>query len=142
MVILEKEMRSAVNRLFITTDDGSYGMKGFVSDMLKELIEKKEEIGIVYAIGPVPMMKAVSALTKQHSIKTIVSLNPLMLDATGMCGVCRVTIAGKTRFACVDGPEFDAHEVNWDELINRLATFKNEEKLSLEKYKAECKCPE
>lgn len=140
LIILENEMKAATDELSVMTDDGSYGKKGFVTDALSELIAKQVHIDAVYAIGPVPMMKAVAALTAKHQIKTVVSLNPIMVDGTGMCGACRVTVEGKTRFACVDGPEFDAHQVNWDELISRLSLFKTEEKISFEKHKTECKC--
>jgi ferredoxin--NADP+ reductase len=140
LVILEEEMKKACDSLFVTTDDGSHIRKGFVSDVLKELIDKGEKIDIVYAIGPVPMMKVISNLTKPYNIKTIVSLNPIMVDGTGMCGSCRVTVGGKTQFACVDGPEFNGHEVAWDELIKRLSIFKDKEKICMDKYETECKC--
>lgn len=141
LLILQHEMAETCDKLYVTTDDGSSGQKGFVSDVLNELISKKVYINLVYAIGPVPMMKVVSDLTKTHNIKTIVSLNPIMVDGTGMCGACRVSVSGKTHFACVDGPEFDASEVNWNELVSRLALFKTEEKKCLEKFEEECKCP-
>ena len=123
------------------TNDGTYGLKGFVTDVLKNVIVK-EKVDVVYAIGPIPMMKAVSDLTKGKSIKTIVSLNPIMLDGTGMCGACRVTVDNKTRFACVDGPEFDGHSIAWKELSLRLGLYKNLEKVSLDifSYNMECKC--
>jgi len=133
ILILEKEMQKVCAELFVTTDDGSYGRKGFVTDVLKELfgvIEKSTHTkypDLVYAIGPVPMMKAVSGLTGEYSVKTIVSLNPIMVDATGMCGSCRCQVAGKTVFGCVDGPDFDAHLVDFDELEVRLNLFKNQE---------------
>lgn len=134
LVILEDEMRKCSDELYVTTDDGSYGEKGFVSDKLKELIEQGKKIDVVIAIGPAIMMKVVCDLTKNYSIKTIVSLNSIMLDATGMCGACRVEIGGKTMFACVDGPEFDGHLVNFDLLIKRLNTYKEEEKIALERF--------
>jgi ferredoxin--NADP+ reductase len=140
LIILENEMAAACDQLYITTDDGSHGRKGFVSDVLNDLIAQQTKIGLVYAIGPVPMMKAISALTQPHHIPTMVSLNPIMVDGTGMCGACRVTVAGTTKFACVEGPEFDGHQVNWDELIARLNLFKKEEKISLDNYKTECTC--
>jgi ferredoxin--NADP+ reductase len=140
LIILESEMQAACDKLFVTTDDGSHSRKGFVSDVLNDLIVQCKKIDLVYAIGPVPMMRTVSALTKQHNIKTLVSLNPIMLDGTGMCGACRVTIAGKTKFACVDGPEFDAHSVDWNELTARLSLFKNEEKASLDAFSHKCGC--
>jgi ferredoxin--NADP+ reductase len=140
LLILEDEMKSACDDLFIATDDGSHGVKGFVSNILQELINNKEKINLVYAIGPVPMMRVISDLTKKYGIKTIVSLNPIMVDGTGMCGACRVTVDGKTLFACVDGPEFDGHKVDWDELVMRLNTFKDKEKISFEKHKKQCSC--
>jgi len=143
LLILEDEMKQACDALTVMTDDGSYGKKGFVTDALAEFIAGQVSLDVVYAIGPVPMMKAVSALTARHGIRTVVSLNPIMVDGTGMCGACRVTIGGKTRFACVDGPEFDAHQVNWDELNARLALFKTEEKDALDKFKCDnCKSKE
>jgi ferredoxin--NADP+ reductase len=132
-LIFRKENQSHSNEFFITTDDGSCGRKGFVSDELKHLIGKGAKIDRVIAIGPVPMMKAVSNVTKPHNIKTIVSLNPLMLDATGMCGVCRVTVGGEVKFTCVDGPEFDGHLVDYDELATRLSQYKDKEQIALEK---------
>jgi ferredoxin/flavodoxin---NADP+ reductase len=130
-LIFRKENEAASDKTHITTDDGSCGLKGFVSDQLKAMIDGGMRIDMVIAVGPVLMMKAVSRTTKTQKIKTIVSLNSLMLDATGMCGVCRVTVAGKTRFTCVDGPEFDGHDVDFDELSARLNMFKDEEKTAL-----------
>ena len=127
IVILEDEMKKSCTNLYITTDDGSYGEKGFVTDKLKSLIESGREYDEVFAIGPAMMMKFACLATKPYGIKTIVSLNPIMIDGTGMCGGCRVTVGGKTKFACVDGPEFDGHEVDWDELIRRNAFYKEEE---------------
>ena len=133
LIILEHEMKQCCDELFITTDDGSYGRKGLVTDILKELfdvIEKSTQTkypDLIYAIGPVPMMKAVSELTKEYNIKTIVSLNPVMVDATGMCGACRCSVGGKTVFGCVDGPDFDAHQVDFEELKKRLHLFKEQE---------------
>jgi len=134
LVILEDEMRATSDELIVTTDDGSYGKKGFVSDRLQELIEKGEKIELVVAIGPAIMMKVVSDMTKKYNIKTIVSLNAIMLDATGMCGACRVEVGGETKFACVDGPEFDAHKVDFDLLMKRLVMYREEEKIALENY--------
>jgi ferredoxin--NADP+ reductase len=131
LLILEGEMKRVSDELYISTDDGSKGCKGFVSDVLKTLIEKGYHFDIVYAIGPPLMMKATSMVTRPYGIKTMVSLNPIMVDGMGMCGACRVTVAGSTKFACVDGPEFDAHEVNFDELIKRLRMFPSEERLAL-----------
>ena len=127
MVILEDEFSSVSTRLFVTTDDGSYGTKGFVTDKLKGLIEDGNKYDVVVAIGPVIMMKFISEVTRPYGIKTIVSLNPIMIDGTGMCGGCRVTVGGKTRYACVDGPDFDGHEVDYDELMRRNATYKAQE---------------
>lgn len=130
LVILEKEMGAASSRLFVTTDDGSNGNKGFVTDILKKLIDEGNKYDLVIAIGPLIMMKVVSNLTKQYGIKTVVSMNPVMVDGTGMCGGCRVTVGGKTKFACVDGPDFDGHEVDFDEAMRRQTMYKAEEKKS------------
>ena len=132
LLISEKKIKEAADELYITTDDGSCGRKGFVSDILKELIEGEGQIDLVYAVGPVPMMEAVSNITRPAKIRTIVSLNTLMLDATGMCGVCRITVGGQIKFACVDGPEFDAHLVDFAELKTRLATYKDKEKEAMD----------
>ena len=126
IVILEDEMKSVSNNLYITTDDGSYGEKGFVTNVLKRLLEEGN-YDLVIAIGPVPMMKFVSETTKPFGVKTIVSLNPIMIDGTGMCGGCRVTVGGKTKFACVDGPDFDGHEVDFDSLMRRNGFYREEE---------------
>lgn len=134
LVILEEETRSFSDELYITTDDGTYGRKGFVTDQLKEILESGKKIHLVLASGPAIMMKFVSAMTKEYGVKTIVSLNSIMVDGSGMCGVCRVEVGGKTKFACVDGPEFDGHEVNYDLLMKRLATYKEEEKLAYNRY--------
>ncbi|RCK77560.1 MAG: hydrogenase, subunit gamma related protein [Ignavibacteriae bacterium] len=134
LIILEDEMRAICNELYITTDDGSYGRKGFVSDQLQDLINSGIKIDAVYAIGPIPMMKVCANVTRPYKIKTYVSLNPIMVDGTGMCGGCRVTVGGKMKFACVDGPEFDAHEVDFDELIMRNRTYVDLEKISDELY--------
>jgi len=128
LLILEKEMKSASTELRITTDDGSYERKGFVTDVLKELIEKGEPIAEVIAIGPVVMMRAVAELTRPYGIKTIASLNPIMVDGTGMCGGCRVSIGDATKFACVDGPEFDAHLIDFAGLMARQKTYVDMEK--------------
>jgi ferredoxin--NADP+ reductase len=137
LIILEKEMSAASNRLFIATDDGSNGNKGFVTDQLKKLIDEGNKYDVVIAIGPPIMMKMVSNLTRPYGIKTIVSLNPIMVDGTGMCGGCRVTVDGKTKFACVDGPDFDGHLVDFDELMRRTSIYKPEEKKSTEAH--ECR---
>lgn len=127
IVILEDEMKAVSDNLYITTDDGSYGTKGFVTAKLQELINSGNEYDCVIAIGPVPMMKFVCDVTKPYGIKTIVSLNPIMIDGTGMCGGCRVTVDGKIKYACVDGPDFDGHNVDFDELIRRNSAYKESE---------------
>ncbi len=133
LLIMEEEMKAASTRLHICTDDGSKGHHGFVTDVLKETLENND-IDLVVAIGPIPMMKFCSLITKDFNVKTLVSLNPIMVDGTGMCGCCRVSIGSDTKFACVDGPEFDAHNVDFDELGKRLASYLDEEKQSLEAY--------
>ncbi|MFH1656009.1 MAG: sulfide/dihydroorotate dehydrogenase-like FAD/NAD-binding protein [Candidatus Omnitrophota bacterium] len=127
LVILEKEMEDTCDQFYVTTDDGSYGQKGFVTEILKKLFQAKKHIDLIYAIGPVPMMSAVSEFSRPYKIKTVVNLNPIMVDATGMCGSCRVSVGGKTYFACVDGPEFDGHLVDFKELQSRLNLFKGQE---------------
>jgi ferredoxin--NADP+ reductase len=127
LLILEDFMRTASNELHVCTDDGSYGRHGFVTHALKDILDK-EKIELVVAIGPVPMMKFVSKLTAEYKVPTLVSLNPIMVDGTGMCGGCRVTVGGKTQFACVDGPEFDGHQVDFDELMLRLQAYCEDEK--------------
>ena len=126
IVILESEMKEVSNNYYITTDDGSYGEKGFVTDVLKRLIEK-DNYDLVIAIGPIPMMKFVAKTTESYGIKTIVSLNPIMIDGTGMCGGCRVSVGGEIKFACVDGPDFDGHKVDFDELMRRNSFYREEE---------------
>lgn len=128
LIILEEEMKEVSNRLFVTTDDGSNGRKGFVTDVLRELLEQGNQYDVVVAIGPLVMMKFVSEMTRKHGIKTIVSMNPIMIDGTGMCGGCRLTVGGQTKFACVDGPDFDGHQVDFDEAIRRQQMYKEEEK--------------
>ena len=125
LLILEKEIKKISDKLYTATEDGSYGKKGFVTDILKELLNN---CNLIYAVGPIPMMRAVSVLSKPYGIKTIVSLNALMVDATGMCGSCRVSVAKETRFACIDGPEFDGHLVDWDELEKRSRIYERKEK--------------
>lgn len=134
LLILEDQMNAASHDLHICTDDGSYGHKGFVTEKLKEILEKEKDIAFAVAIGPVPMMKFVAKITKEYGVKTIVSLNPIMIDGTGMCGGCRVNVGGKTQFACVDGPEFDGHEVDFDELMLRLQAYMEEEKNSHDEF--------
>lgn len=133
LLILEDRMRDASTELHVCTDDGSYGHHGFVTEVLKKVLET-EDVKLVVAIGPVPMMKFVSKMTKEFGVKTIVSLNPIMVDGTGMCGGCRVSVGGKTKFACVDGPEFDGHEVDFDELMLRLQAYCDEEKQCYQDY--------
>lgn len=134
LVILEREMSTASKKVYIATDDGTYGEKGLVTDILQELIEKNEPIDRVIAIGPLIMMKAVADLTRPHKIPTLVSMNPIMIDGTGMCGACRVTVGDKMKFACVDGPEFDGHAVDFQGLLNRMKTYIPEEAEAKEKY--------
>ncbi len=133
LLILEDLMKKASHDLRICTDDGSYGHHGFVTDVMKEILDEGET-KLVVAIGPVPMMKAVSNITKGYNVETLVSLNPIMVDGTGMCGCCRVTVDGETKFACVDGPEFDAHKVDYDELMLRLNSYLSEEKKCYQDY--------
>ena len=134
LLILEEETRAAADGLYITTDDGSYGRHGVVTDVLLDLINDGAVPDRVYAIGPVPMMKAVADLTRPYGIPTEISLNALMVDGTGMCGCCRVTVGGETKFTCVDGPDFDAHQVDFDELVQRQKIYLGQEKRSLEEY--------
>lgn len=126
LLILEEQMTDASHNLHVCTDDGSYGHHGFVTDVMKDVLEK-EDIKLVVAIGPVPMMRAVSNITKEFNVETMVSLNPIMVDGTGMCGGCRVTVGGETKFACVDGPEFDGHQVDYEELMLRLQAYTEDE---------------
>lgn len=137
LLILEDEMREASDELYVVTDDGSYEREGLVVDPLGDLIFEGRSFDVVYAIGPMPMMRAVADLTEPYNIKTLVSLNPIMIDGTGMCGGCRVVVDGKTRFACVDGPEFDAHQVDFDTLIRRNRAYAAEEKIALEQFETE-----
>jgi ferredoxin--NADP+ reductase len=133
LLILEEQMRAVSDELHVCTDDGSYGHHGFVTEVLKEVLEK-ETVDQAVAIGPVPMMKFCSKITKEYNVPTLVSLNPIMVDGTGMCGGCRVSIGGQTRFACVDGPEFDGHKVDYDELMLRLQAYCEEEKRCYEEF--------
>lgn len=128
IVILEEEMRAVSNQLIITTDDGSYGKQGFVTNALQELIDAGNNYDLVVAIGPIPMMKFVCKVTEPYGIHTVVSLNPIMIDGTGMCGGCRVTVDGQIKFACVDGPDFDGHKVDFDELMNRNSIYQKQER--------------
>ena len=134
-------MREASDELYVLTDDGSYGKKGFTTDELQELESAGRKMDLVIAIGPAVMMKKIAEMTKDYNVKTIVSLNSAMMDATGMCGGCRVEVDGETKFACVDGPEFDGHKVNFDLLIKRLSTYEKQEKVALNSYHG-CKLEE
>src|SRR5208282_810672 len=134
LVILEDEMKEVSDTVFVMTDDGSYADKGFVTDKLRQLIENGTRIDLVLAIGPIPMMRAVAEMTRKERIRTIVSLNPIMIDGTGMCGGCRVLIDGKSEFACVDGPEFDAHRVDFAVLVQRNAMYRDAEKRAMDEY--------
>ena len=135
IIILENEMRAVCDSLTVTTDDGSNGNKGFVTDALRKKIEDGAGYDLVVAIGPLVMMRAICNLTKEYGIKTIISMNPIMIDGTGMCGGCRVTVGGKTKFACVDGPDFDGHEVDFDEAIRRSKTYSEMERKADRDYR-------
>lgn len=139
LVILEDEMKSVSDEAYVTTDDGSYGFHGFVTQKLQELIDQGKQIDFVLAIGPIPMMQAVADVTRSHKIKTVVSLNPIMVDGTGMCGGCRVIVDGTSKFACVDGPEFDAHLVDFKNLADRNKMYIKHEQNSLQQYEHNCK---
>jgi ferredoxin/flavodoxin---NADP+ reductase len=138
LLFWEDKLRQASHELIVTTDDGTYGRKALVTEPLKEILASRK-IDQVIAIGPIPMMKFCSLTTKPFGVKTIVSLNPLMVDGTGMCGCCRVSVDGATRFACVDGPDFDAHQVDWDLMTIRSRSYAAEEKRSLEQWQCQCK---
>lgn len=142
LFILEDEMRAVSDEIYFSSDDGTKGQKGFVSDILKSLLAQNYTLNIVFAIGPPIMMMVIADITRPYGIKTIASLNPIMVDGMGMCGACRVTIGNQTKFACVDGPEFDAHQVNFKELIQRLKSYCTEEKhiLTVEKPGETCQC--
>ena len=137
LLILEDEMKNVSDELFITIDDSSYGRHGFVTDALKDLLDERKDIKLVVGIGPVPMMNFVCKTTKPYGVKTMVSLNAIMVDATGMCGACRVSVGGKTQFCCVDGPEFDGHQVDFNELTKRQAAYLKEERQSYELFQKE-----
>ena len=137
LLLFEQELTKLVNELYITTDDGSYARKGLVTDVLKEFLDEQQDITEVVAVGPVPMMAAVAEVTRSYKIKTTVSLNPIMVDGIGMCGACRVTVGGKTKFACVDGPEFDGHLVDFAELRIRLAAYRAQEQQALQAFQGE-----
>ncbi len=133
LLILEDKMHAASDTLHVCTDDGSYGHKGFVTEVLKEVLDN-QTVDLVVAIGPVPMMKFVSKMTYEYDVKTLVSLNPIMIDGTGMCGGCRVSVGDETKFACVDGPEFDGHKVDYDGLMQRLNAYAQDEKAAYDEY--------
>lgn len=137
LLFWEENLRDSSHELIVTTDDGSYGRKGLVTEPLKELLSS-QKVDLVIAIGPVPMMKFCSLTTQPFGVKTIVSLNPLMVDGTGMCGCCRVAVGGKTQFACVDGPDFDGHQVDWDLMTTRSKAYAAEEKLALDRWQCHC----
>ncbi len=139
LLIMEDKMTAASSQLKVCTDDGSYGHHGFVSDILKEFIDSGQKISTVVAAGPVPMMKAIANMTRPHGIQTLVSLNSIMIDGTGMCGGCRVSVGGKNQFTCVDGPEFDGHQVDFDGLMQRLAAYKEQEAQSMNEASHTCK---
>ena len=134
LLLFEKELSSFADELLISTDDGSYGHKGLVTDLLRDRLEKDKTVFEVVAVGPVPMMAAVADTTRPFGVKTTVSLNPIMVDDIGMCGACRVSVGGKTKFACVDGPEFDGHEVDFPELRRRLSAYRDQERISFDSY--------
>lgn len=136
LLILTREMGAISDRLLISTDDGTEGIHGFVTDVLKKIVDEGEDLKLVFAIGPLPMMKAVAAATKPLNIKTMVSLNPIMIDGTGMCGGCRVSVDGETKFACVDGPEFDAHSIDFANLGMRLGVYRKDEEHSCRLYQS------
>jgi ferredoxin--NADP+ reductase len=138
LIVWEDRFRAVANKVLLTTDDGSAGRKGLVTDELRDLIER-DPVKIVLAVGPIRMMQAVAEVTKPYGVKTLVSLNPIMVEGTGMCGACRVHVGGRTRFACIEGPEFDAHEVDFEELAHRLGFYREEEALSLEKFRKKCR---
>ena len=144
LLILEQEMRKVSDSLYVVTDDGSAGMKGFVTTKLQEILDEDPKPDLIVAIGPLVMMQAVSELTRTYQIKTVVSLNSIMVDGTGMCGACRVPVGSKTKFACVDGPEFDGHQVDWAIAAMRARMFIDEEKTAVERYHdhagGECQC--
>jgi ferredoxin--NADP+ reductase len=139
LLILEDDLRTVSDELIVTTDDGSYGARGLVTDAIRSLVNGGTHIDQAVVIGPPLMMKFTSLLTSELGIPTIASLNPIMIDGTGMCGGCRVTVGGEMKFACVDGPEFDAHKVDWDSMIRRLGTYRTAEQQAAERYEHECR---
>jgi NAD(P)H-flavin reductase len=142
LLIWEERLRSISDEFYVTTDDGTKGRQGFVTQVLQEMIEQGRTINLVFGVGPVPMMRAMARTTQPFGVKTLVSLNPVMIDATGLCGVCRVTVGGQTKFACVDGPDFDAHQVDWQELVARQSLFIPEERAALARFEEQLKAAE
>ncbi len=141
LIFWEDRMELLADRVIVTTNDGSYGMKGLVTDALRNLLDSGTKVDMVICAGPVPMMKAVADLTRDYGVPTVASLNPIMVDGTGMCGACRVTVGGEVKFACVDGPEFDAHQVDFDELMNRLKMFREKEEEAFKEFQRKhCGC--
>jgi ferredoxin--NADP+ reductase len=140
LLFYEDEHKAVADEFYVCTDDGSYGFHGFVSDKLKEIVDGGTEVNMVMAIGPVPMMRVVANLTRSYNIPTWVSLNPLMIDGTGMCGGCRVSVGGETKFACVDGPDFDGHKVDFDLLTMRLSAYREQERAAMKRFIAEPGC--
>ena len=137
LLILEEEMGAVCHELHVTTDDGSYGHHGFVTDVLKRILTERDDVKMVMGIGPVPMMRFLCRTTEPFGVKTMVSLNPIMVDGTGMCGACRVRVGGETKFCCVHGPDFDGHQVDFDELTKRLAMYMAQERTSYDRFKVE-----
>ena len=140
LIIMEEEMRKASTELLITTDDGSYVRKGFVTDVLDEVLQREGDVKKIWAVGPAIMMKVISDVTKPYKVETIVCLNAVMVDGTGMCGSCRVTVDGETKFTCVDGPEFNGHLIDWPEFMNRLRRYERSEQHALERYEETRQC--
>lgn len=140
LLFWEDKVRAISDEIIVTTDDGSYGRKALVTEPLKEILEERQDVARVWGIGPAIMMKFVSLTTQPFGVKTIVSLNSIMVDGTGMCGACRVEVGGRTQFVCVDGPEFDGHEVDWNLLLERQRIYLEEEKLAFDRFKIECEC--
>lgn len=134
LLIMEEESKATCHKLIVSTDDGSYGFHGFVTQVLTELLEKGEKIDFVFSVGPVLMMRALAKVTLPYKIKTVISLNPIMVDGTGMCGACRVTVGNQTKFACVDGPDFDAHLVDFDQLLKRQKMYLQQEKIAMDNF--------
>jgi ferredoxin/flavodoxin---NADP+ reductase len=134
LLIMEDESKAACDNLIISTDDGSYGFHGFVTQVLAGILEQGEKVDFVFSVGPVLMMRALSRVTLPYKVRTIISLNPIMVDGTGMCGACRVTVGNQTKFACVDGPDFDAHLVDFEELLKRQRMYLKQEKIAMDNF--------